>query len=637
MKTTLTLLAGLVLAGAAGAHAQALTGTVTVGGTTPTYATLTAAAAALQTNGVGPGGVTVAIRPGTYPERLVLNNIAGSSAANRIRFVGRGGNVTLRPAGTAATTDAAVLITACDYLTLDSLNVADGGSTAADQVEVGVSITGTGTKGSTNVTVSNCAIRLGGGTAPAAVPGSRGVQIVSAATAASGANNNNRIVNVQVDRASTGIRLAGVAAFSGAPTFTDSGNEVVGCVLGGQRFIGLDGGSGTAAGISAAAQRRMRLVGNRIDSVLIRNASPALPVSASAFSFDNSSGLVENNRVGYVRFAGTGGSQALGIRASVILGDTLKVFNNFIGGIQRIDFTASTTDNTLYAQGIWIFRQAGGGGLTQAFHNTVVLPAAAAPVAYSSAGFYLTGGSTGLFPAELRNNIIINRLSTSVSTQNALAVVDGNTTRGNLTSTNNVLLAPGTNGAIGQTGRELGGTRITSATLADWQTNSTYDAGSVSKPIAFVNEAAGDLHVAGASVGDRALASPPLAAVPRDIDGAPRNPTATYRGADEGATPLRTQAAQAARLRLEAYPNPTANALTLNYQQETPGAAHFTVRDAVGRPVRTLTGASQRAGVQQQRLNLSGLAAGVYLVQMAVPAPNGTWTTATVRVGVAAN
>lgn len=635
MKKNSTLLAGLVLAGTAGAaHAQALTGTVTVGGPNPTYATLTAATAALQANGVGAGGVTVALRPGTYAERLVLSTLTGSSAANRVRFVGRGSGVTLRPLGTSATTDAAVLITACDYLTLDSLTVVDGGSSAADQVEVGISITGTGTKGSTNVTVSNCAIRLGGGPAPAAGPGSRGVQLVSAATAASGANNNNRILNVRVDRASTGIRLAGVAAFSGAPIFSDAGNEVVGCVLGGQRFIGLDGSSGTAAGISAAAQRRLRLVGNRIDSVLIRNASPLLPVSASAFSFDNASGLVEGNRVGYVRFSGTGGSSANGVRASIILGDTLKVFNNFLGGIQRNDYTPGTSDNSLYAQGIWLFKQAGGGGFTQAFHNTIVLPAAPAPVAYSSAGFYLSGGSSGAFPAELRNNIVVNRLSTSIGTQNAFAVVDGNTARGNLTSTNNVLLAPGTNGAIGQTGRELGGTRLTSFTLADWQASSTYDAGSVSRAVTFANEAAGDFHLAGASVGDRALASPALAAVPRDIDGALRGRAYAYRGADEAAVPLRAQAAEAAQLGLRAYPNPAAEALTLSYRQDQPGAARVVVLDAVGRPVRTLSTAAQPAGARQQPLDLSGLAVGVYLVQVTVPAAGGTQVAATVRVGV---
>jgi hypothetical protein len=395
-------------------------------------------------------------------------------------------------------------------------------------------------------------------------------------------------------------------------------------VLGSQRFIGLDGANGTAAGISAAAQRRMRLVGNRIDSVIIRNSAPILAISASAFSFDNSSGLLESNRIGHVRYAGTGGSQVQGIRASVILGDTLKVFNNFIGGIQRIDFTAGATDNTIYAQGIWVFRQTGGGGLTQAFHNTIVLPAAPAPVAYSSAGFYLNGGSTGLFPAELRNNIIINRLSTSTSTQNAFAIVDGNTTRGSLTSTNNLLLAPGTNGAIGQTGRELGGTRITSTTLADWQTNSGYDLNSVSRVVSFVNEAAGDLHLASTSVGDRALAVRLLTPVPRDIDGDLRNrTTATYMGADEAATPLRNRAPEAALLRLQAYPNPTTNTLTLSFYQGVSGAARLVVLDGVGRTVRSFSTPPQTAGTHQHTLDLSGLAAGVYLVQAAVPAAGG--------------
>ncbi len=635
MQKNLTLLNTLLLAGAfTGVQAQALRGTVTVGGTNPTYATLVAAATALQTNGVGVGGVTVAIRPGTYAEGLTLSTVTGSSATNPIRFVGRGGNVTLRPVGTSATTDAAVTITACDYITLDSVNVADGGTSAADRVEVGFSITGTPTKGSTNITVSNCAIRLGGGAAPSGVANSRGVQIVSAATAVSGANNNNRILNVRIDKVATAIRLAGVANFNGQPTFPDSDNEVSGCVLGGQRFIGLDGSSGTVSGISAAAQRRLKLLGNRIDSVLIRNVAPPLPVNAAGISLDNSSGRIENNRINYVRYAGEGGALAQGIRASVIAGDTLKVFNNFISGVQRINFTASTTDNTVYALGIWLFRQPGGGGLTQAFHNTIVLPAAPAPVAYSSAGFYLTGGSTGAFPAELYNNIIINQLSTSTTTQGAFAVVDGNTARGNLKSNYNLFLAPGTNGAIGQTGRELNGTRVTSVTLANWQQNSNDDANSISKAVTFAGAATGDLHLAGASVGDRDLASPPRAAVPRDIDGALRNPEATYRGADEADLTLRTLTPQAALLRLQAYPNPAGNALTLSYQQPAAGTTRITVLDALGRPVRSFTSARQAAGAQLQQLNMSDLAAGVYLLQVAIPAANGTVAVAAVRAGV---
>ncbi|GAA4390059.1 T9SS type A sorting domain-containing protein [Hymenobacter koreensis] len=633
MNRHLTLFCGLLLAGVT-AQAQALTGTVTVGGANSTYPSVTDAVTALQTNGVGTGGVTIAVRPGTYAQRIQLNNVTGSSATNRIRFVGRGGAVTLQPLGTSATNDAAVSITACDYVTLDSLNVVDGGTTAADQIEIGYLITGTATKGSTNITVSNCSIRLGGGTAQVSSTNVRGVSIASVATAASGANNNNRILNVLVDKAAVAVRMAGAANLAGLPTFPDQGNEVSGCIFGSRAAIGLGGGTGSSgSGIQAGSQRRMVLTNNRIDSVLVRNVSPVLPGNTSGISLDNASGRLENNRLGYIRFAGQGGTLAVGIRASIIAGDTLKVFNNFISGVQRVDFTAGTTDNSLYALGIWVFRQSGGGGLMQAFHNSIVMPAAPAPVAYSSAGFYLNGGSTGLFPAELRNNIIVNRLSTSAAAQNAIAVVDGNTTRGNLTSNNNLLLAPGTNGAVGQTGRELGGTRITSATLADWRTKSTYDPGSVSKPVSFVSEATGDLHLAGTSVGDRDLASPRLPSVLRDIDGAARA-LATYKGADEGAIVLRAAASQALLLGLEAYPNPVQNTLTLRYRQTAAGAARILVFDALGRNVRDITSAVHAAGQQQQAVDVSALAPGVYTLQITIPSADGSPVSAAARVSV---
>ncbi len=362
--------------------------------------------------------------------------------------------------------------------------------------------------------------------------------------------------------------------------------------------------------------------------------SAAIPTSVSGFSFDNSSGLLEGNQIGFVRFDGTGGSQVLGIRASIILGDTLRVFNNFISGVQRGEFAAVDGTTTLYAQGIWIFRQTGGGGLIQAFHNTIVMPASAAPVAYSSAGFHLGGGSTGKFAGELRNNIIVNRLSTSTTTQEALAVVDGNTAAGNLTSDYNVLLATGTNGAIGQTGRELGGTRVTSTTLADWQTNSTYDTNSVSRPVSFVDELGGDLRLAGASVGDQNLAAPALAAVPLDIDDDARGLVVTYRGAHEASVLTSTRTAQAAQLRLQAYPNPTTGYLVVDYQQHTAGSTRFVVLDAVGRQVHAVTGPDQPEGPQRQELDLGGLAAGIYLVQVSATDANGAPTSAAVRVSI---
>ncbi|MCX6352284.1 MAG: right-handed parallel beta-helix repeat-containing protein, partial [Bacteroidetes bacterium] len=64
---------------------EALTGTKTIGGSSPDYATFTAAAAALNTFGVC-GAVVFNVRDGSYNEYITLNAIAGTSATNTITF-----------------------------------------------------------------------------------------------------------------------------------------------------------------------------------------------------------------------------------------------------------------------------------------------------------------------------------------------------------------------------------------------------------------------------------------------------------------------------------------------------------------------------------------------------------------------
>src|SRR5436190_11328462 len=68
------------------ANAQ-LTGIKTIGGATPDYATFTLAIAALNTNGVGAGGVTFNVRNGTYTEAFAtISSTVGASASNPIVF-----------------------------------------------------------------------------------------------------------------------------------------------------------------------------------------------------------------------------------------------------------------------------------------------------------------------------------------------------------------------------------------------------------------------------------------------------------------------------------------------------------------------------------------------------------------------
>lgn len=72
------------------AYAQ-LSGTYTVGGATPDYATLVAAINDLNSQGVS-GPVTFNIRTGTYVGQVSINNIIGASAANRITIQSETGN-----------------------------------------------------------------------------------------------------------------------------------------------------------------------------------------------------------------------------------------------------------------------------------------------------------------------------------------------------------------------------------------------------------------------------------------------------------------------------------------------------------------------------------------------------------------
>ena len=68
-----------------------LSGTLTIGGTSPDYASFNAAVTDLVANGVG-GPVVFEIRPGTYPEQVTLPSISGASSTNTITFESSNGH-----------------------------------------------------------------------------------------------------------------------------------------------------------------------------------------------------------------------------------------------------------------------------------------------------------------------------------------------------------------------------------------------------------------------------------------------------------------------------------------------------------------------------------------------------------------
>ncbi|MBL4755445.1 MAG: hypothetical protein JKY52_17850, partial [Flavobacteriales bacterium] len=71
-----------------------LTGTYTIGGITPTYATFTLAVSDLVAVGVS-GPVIFDVRDGTYPEQISIAAITGVSSTNTVTFQSESGDSSL--------------------------------------------------------------------------------------------------------------------------------------------------------------------------------------------------------------------------------------------------------------------------------------------------------------------------------------------------------------------------------------------------------------------------------------------------------------------------------------------------------------------------------------------------------------
>ncbi|MBI5647104.1 MAG: T9SS type A sorting domain-containing protein [Ignavibacteriae bacterium] len=115
----------------------ALSGTFTIGGATPNYATFSAAAADLVANGVC-GPVVFNVRPGTYTERVNLGIIPGTSNTNTVTFKSENGNrtsviVQYAPTGTGDL--GTVNMGGADWVTFRDMTIQSTGTTYAAAVQ----------------------------------------------------------------------------------------------------------------------------------------------------------------------------------------------------------------------------------------------------------------------------------------------------------------------------------------------------------------------------------------------------------------------------------------------------------------------------------------------------------------------
>lgn len=110
---------------------NSLSGTYTIGGVAPDYATFSAAAADLSSQGVS-GPVVFIVAPGTYNEQVVINIIPGASAINRIAFQSLNADsasvILTFPSSAAATNNYTLRLNGADYVAFSKMTFSRSGN-----------------------------------------------------------------------------------------------------------------------------------------------------------------------------------------------------------------------------------------------------------------------------------------------------------------------------------------------------------------------------------------------------------------------------------------------------------------------------------------------------------------------------
>ncbi|SHM06923.1 T9SS type A sorting domain-containing protein [Hymenobacter psychrotolerans] len=535
------LLYALLALGISPAAMAQLTGTRTIdpgGSGAGNYATFGAAVAALNTQGVGAGGVTFLVKSGvTFPE-LVPAITASGTAANPILFRKDGplANPKLEGTGTG-TTDAAVTLDGADYVTFDGIDVNDAAAntTAAQQLEYGFWLK----NGATNNTVQNATIDLNRANTTRAY----GINVQD------GGNNQNRFLSNTVQDCYYGYNLDATTSSS------DDGNQI-GQLPGGapSRVLNIGAASGGATGIVYGIYLRSQTnaqVSNTEISTL-NGASAVYGIYSTGAS--NSADILDNRVHGLVGTGSTSAAQAIFVNSGVLHrvgrnrtydilssgangfasgmdingGTTNYIFNNFVYDVKAPGSTAGTSVRALS------FR---GGTNNYCYHNTVVLTYTATVPTNKSGAFYISGTP----PVDLRNNIFVNLVAGLPAGGGGVAAAFFKSTAvvTNLApTTGNNLYYAGTPSAENPIFYGVATTPAVDQTLAQYKLRAApAEQGSVTENVPFVNPAT-DPHIQpGATTqvegGGSSLAASPLP-VPTDIDGDARTIARPDLGADEG-------------------------------------------------------------------------------------------------------
>lgn len=372
------------------------------------YPTIEAAISALNTQGVGTGGVIFNVAAGhtetlSTPTGGTITTLT-SSASNPITFQksGTGNNPKITAGTGTGTLDGIIKFAGCDYVTFDGIDLQENpaNTTATTQMEWGYAILkASATDGSQNITIKNCAITMSTNTAAYAIYSNNHTPASSTqltVTAPEGTNSNNKFFNVNISNSYNGIYLYGYNA-SSPYQYYDQNNEIG---VGGTNSISSLGGGTTASyGIYCIYQNNLKIANNNITGTSLNTSGAqygiyiGTSVNSNIDVFNNTISLTHN---------GTGsfyGIYSLGAASGT--SNTTNIYNNSILNCNAPNLTSGTW------YGLYMY-----GGLTSNFYNNTVsnctIGSGTATATGSIYGIYHYSSPTSVGTMNIYNNSVNN-------------------------------------------------------------------------------------------------------------------------------------------------------------------------------------------------------------------------------------
>jgi hypothetical protein len=377
--------------------AQPLTGTKTIA-PSGDYASFASAITALNTNGVGVGGVVFNITANQVFTENTLPITATGTAANPVIFQksGIGTNPKLQPIGSSGVTDFGFKLEGADYVTFDGIDIGLTAGNAA--VEYGFWFANvSASNGCQNNLVSNCTVTLN-----KTNTASRGIitQVLNAPTIASGSNSFNKFYNVVITNVYLGYSLNGGASIADVDTEIKS-------VSGGTAGVNNIGNTTTLItyGIFLNNQSNYTISGQTISNVATSTAA----CYGIRHQGTLSSGSIFNNTIQSINSSGSGSVYGISISGGAI---TQHIYSNTISNM-----SSSTTG------GAFGIEASNTGATHHIYSNTIHSISTTAPTSSTNSAYGITNSGANVILYVYKNNIYnISNNGTSGSLASGLNV-----------------------------------------------------------------------------------------------------------------------------------------------------------------------------------------------------------------------